>query len=201
MGCGSSDSRTRARSRAAEDLPEYLTVVGTIKDLRDIIRRLDVERVIICFSNDSVPQTLEVARGLHDLDVHVDVVPRLFELLGPRVVTHSVEGLTLIALPSTRLSRSSRQLKRTFDIAGASVALALTAPLFAYIAWRIKRDSPGLGVLPSDASRLRGPGVHGPEVPHDEGRRRQRGPSRVHQADDVLSRRAERERRVQTGTR
>jgi lipopolysaccharide/colanic/teichoic acid biosynthesis glycosyltransferase len=70
-------------------------------------------------------------------------VPRLFELLGPRVVTHTVEGMTLIALPRTRLSRSSRLLKRAFDIAVASVALVVTAPLFAYVAWRIKRDSPG----------------------------------------------------------
>ena len=137
---GFADSHPRPRR---EDLPEDLSILGPTEDLRDIIRRLDVERVIICFSNDSVPQTLDLARSLRDLDVHVDVVPRLFELLGPRVVTHSVEGLTLIALPRTRLSRSSRLLKRTFDIAGASVALVLTAPLFVYVAWRIKRDSSG----------------------------------------------------------
>jgi lipopolysaccharide/colanic/teichoic acid biosynthesis glycosyltransferase len=34
-------------------------------------------------------------------------------------------------------------IKRAIDIAGALIGLFLTAPLFAYIAWRIKRDSPG----------------------------------------------------------
>src|SRR5207244_6116965 len=55
----------------------------------------------------------------------------------------TLEGVPLIELPPPRLTRSSWQIKRTIDIIGALVALILTAPLFAYIAWRVWRDSPG----------------------------------------------------------
>jgi exopolysaccharide biosynthesis polyprenyl glycosylphosphotransferase len=134
------DSQPKVR-RA--DLPEHFTIIGPPEKLRGIVEQLDVERVVISFSNDSAAETLELVRTLHDLDVQVDVVPRLFELVGPRVVTHSVEGLPLVGLPPTRLPPSSRMLKRTMDIVGASVALLVTAPLFAYVSWRIKRDSPG----------------------------------------------------------
>jgi lipopolysaccharide/colanic/teichoic acid biosynthesis glycosyltransferase len=34
-------------------------------------------------------------------------------------------------------------IKRAMDIVGATIALVLTAPLFAFIAWRVKRGSPG----------------------------------------------------------
>jgi len=33
--------------------------------------------------------------------------------------------------------------KRAFDITGAAIGLALLSPLFVFVAWRIKRDSPG----------------------------------------------------------
>jgi len=48
-----------------------------------------------------------------------------------------------VSLPPVRLSRSSLALKRSMDTAGAILGLILTAPLFAYAAWRIKRESPG----------------------------------------------------------
>jgi lipopolysaccharide/colanic/teichoic acid biosynthesis glycosyltransferase len=48
-----------------------------------------------------------------------------------------------MGLPPVKPSRSSRWLKRGIDIVGALVGLILTAPLFAYAAWRIRRESPG----------------------------------------------------------
>ena len=48
-----------------------------------MVRLLDVERVVIAFSNDSAEQTLELVRSLNELQVQVDIVPRLFELVGP----------------------------------------------------------------------------------------------------------------------
>jgi lipopolysaccharide/colanic/teichoic acid biosynthesis glycosyltransferase len=49
------------------------------------------------------------------------------------------------ALPqaSAVLTRSSRLVKRTMDVAGAGVALVVTAPLWALIAVLIRLDSPG----------------------------------------------------------
>jgi lipopolysaccharide/colanic/teichoic acid biosynthesis glycosyltransferase len=41
------------------------------------------------------------------------------------------------------MSPSTRLIKRTVDIVGAAVALTVTAPLFAYVAWRIRQDSAG----------------------------------------------------------
>jgi len=122
---------------------EHLTVLGSPEDLPGIISLLDVERVVVAFSNESDEDVLALIRMLSELEVQIDVVPRLFDIVGPRVGIHTVEGLPLVGLPPARISPSSRLLKRALDIVVSSIVLVLTAPLFAYIAWRIRRDSPG----------------------------------------------------------
>jgi exopolysaccharide biosynthesis polyprenyl glycosylphosphotransferase len=121
----------------------HLTLLGEPSQLPELVRMLDVERVVVAFSGDPDRQTLELVRSLRDQDVQVDIVPRLFELVGPRVGIHTIENLPLVGLPPIRLSRSSFLLKRAGDILGASLGLLLIAPLFAFIAWRVRRDSPG----------------------------------------------------------
>jgi exopolysaccharide biosynthesis polyprenyl glycosylphosphotransferase len=125
-----------------EDL-EHLTLLGPLDRLPGLVRVFDIERVVIAFSQDSHERTLELVRSLKDLDVQIDVVPRLFELVGPNFDIHSVEGIPLLGLPPARLSRSSRLLKRTFDVALTIPGLLVLAPVFAVIALLIKRDSPG----------------------------------------------------------
>jgi exopolysaccharide biosynthesis polyprenyl glycosylphosphotransferase len=122
---------------------DHLTVLGGPDRLPAIVRLLDVERVVIAFSNDSHLETLELIRSLKDLQVQVDVVPRLFELAGAAAGTHAVEGIPLVAFPSLHLSRSWLFLKRAMDLVGSATALVVLAPLFALIAWGIKRDSAG----------------------------------------------------------
>ena len=122
---------------------EHLALLGPPERLPEFVSLLDVERVIVAFSNDADVRTLEVVRSLRDLDVQIDVVPRLFDLVGPNVEVHMIEALPLVGLRRARPSRSSRALKRAVDIAVAALALVATAPLFALIAWKIRRDSPG----------------------------------------------------------
>jgi exopolysaccharide biosynthesis polyprenyl glycosylphosphotransferase len=125
-----------------EDLGN-LSLLGPSDRLPGIVRLFDVERAIIAFSNETHEETLELIRTLKDLDVQIDIVPRLFELVGPGVGIHTVEGLPLVGLPPLKLSKSSQALKRSMDVVVASSALVVLAPVFALIALLIKRDSSG----------------------------------------------------------
>jgi exopolysaccharide biosynthesis polyprenyl glycosylphosphotransferase len=118
-------------------------VLGVPSDLARVIQEHEVERVVIAFSNEAPAHTVELVRLLKRLDVQVDIVPRLFDAVGPNVVVHSVEGLPLLGLPSSKLLPFSRTIKRAIDLVGASLLLIVTAPIFAFAAWRIRRDSPG----------------------------------------------------------
>jgi exopolysaccharide biosynthesis polyprenyl glycosylphosphotransferase len=128
--------------RRRSDLGE-LPLLGSVSELQSIVTNLEVDRVVIAFSNEDDAKTATVARGLRATEAQIDIVPRLYELVGPCVDLHSVGGLPLIGLPTQRVSRAGVAMKRTIDIVGALLGLALTAPVFLAIAWKVRRTSPG----------------------------------------------------------
>lgn len=117
--------------------------LGTPDDLDRIVERNCLDRVVFAFASDARAESLDRVRSLRDRGVQVDVVPRLFEVIGPKIEVHSVEGIPLVGLPPVSIPRSSRAIKRSLDIALASLGLLVTAPLLAVVAVLIKRDSPG----------------------------------------------------------
>ena len=118
-------------------------VVGTADELIELAERLDLDRVVMGFAGFSDKRSMELARALQARGVQVDIIPRLFEALGPNASMYSLEGVQLVSLPPTRMSRDALFAKRMLDVVGASLLLFLTAPLFVALAIWIKLDSPG----------------------------------------------------------
>jgi lipopolysaccharide/colanic/teichoic acid biosynthesis glycosyltransferase len=153
-------------------------VLGTPADVRQLVTEHHVDRIIVAFSNDTHANQLELVHGLRGLDVEIDLVPRLFEAIGPTVGMHYVEGVPLVTLPTSGSRRSARAAKRVLDVTIASVGLVLASPLFAYFAWKIKCDSPGpvffrqgrLGqdMQPFDVLKFRTMRMETDEAPHRE---------------------------------
>jgi exopolysaccharide biosynthesis polyprenyl glycosylphosphotransferase len=125
-----------------EDLGD-LTLLGPLESVPALVRELDVERVMIAYSNESHSEVLDVIRSLKDLEVQIDIVPRFFEIVGPRLNINSVEGLAIVSIPPLRLPRSSRLMKRGLDLTVAATGLILLAPFMALVALLIKLDSRG----------------------------------------------------------
>ena len=74
------DADPRPRRAELKDL----AVLGGPERLAEIVTLLDVERVIIAFSEAPHEELLALIRELRKLDVQIDVVPRLFEIVGPK---------------------------------------------------------------------------------------------------------------------
>jgi exopolysaccharide biosynthesis polyprenyl glycosylphosphotransferase len=132
-----------AKPRSLRKELHQVQILGGPDDIAELVQRYSVERVIVAFSNDRTDTMLELVRRLKRLDVQVDMVPRLFEVVGPHVAVHNLEGIPLVTLPTAKRFPASHLIKRLTDVVGASIGLLLTAPLLAYFAWRVRRDSPG----------------------------------------------------------
>jgi exopolysaccharide biosynthesis polyprenyl glycosylphosphotransferase len=117
--------------------------LGGTHDLERVVRANDVKRVILAFTRQPAEEQVDLCRRCLELGLQVDIVPRMFEVIGTHHRLHSLDGLPLLGLRSQRLSRTARLAKRALDLAVASVALFALAPFFAYCAFRIKRESPG----------------------------------------------------------
>jgi exopolysaccharide biosynthesis polyprenyl glycosylphosphotransferase len=133
------DSEPKERGPGLADL----TVLGELEELPEIVRRTGADRVVVAFSRDSHRDLLRLIRSLRGSDVQIDIVPRLYEILGPSARLHSAEGVLLLGLPPLWQSPGMRMLKRGMDLIGACVALLLLLPAFVVIAILIKRDSEG----------------------------------------------------------
>jgi exopolysaccharide biosynthesis polyprenyl glycosylphosphotransferase len=134
---------TSGEGLAGPTLAGIPVVSGNAGSIIDIVDALAAERVIVASSHDDAGERIQLLHELAGSGVHVDAVPRDVELLGPRSDLHSLEGLPLITLPAIKLSRSSLLIKRAMDIVASAFALVVLAPVFAWFALRIRRDSPG----------------------------------------------------------
>jgi exopolysaccharide biosynthesis polyprenyl glycosylphosphotransferase len=118
-------------------------VLGPFENLISIVRTRAVDRVIVAFSQIRDDEILPRARALLDLNVRVDVVPRMFEVIGPQSGLADIEGIPLVGIMPRSHSAVSVRVKRAIDVLGASVGLVLAAPVFIWAAWRIPRETPG----------------------------------------------------------
>jgi len=126
--------------RAGDDGPPQL---GGTSRIEHVLSAYSVERVIFAFSRLPAREQIELFQRCMELGVQVDIVPRLYEVMGSRMQVHDVDGLPLVGLRVPRLSHSSRLLKRSLDLALSVALLIVFAPLLAFTALRIKLESPG----------------------------------------------------------
>jgi exopolysaccharide biosynthesis polyprenyl glycosylphosphotransferase len=133
------DASPRRMRPGLDDVP----VLGPPERLLEIVRERGVERVVVAFSLEPTADLLDTVIAVRRAGVQVDIVPRLFEALGPHVKMHSVEGVPMIALPTAKRFPFSPALKRALDVGGALLAGILVLPFVPYAVWRIKRESPG----------------------------------------------------------
>jgi exopolysaccharide biosynthesis polyprenyl glycosylphosphotransferase len=132
-----------AQARGLRPDLDHIPVLGRPDQLIDLVDRHRIERVVIAFSKDRHDELLQIIRAVHGRGVSIDIVPRLFEAVGPAFDTRAIEGVPLLELTRSGLTSSSLVVKRAIDVAVAATALLLTSPLFAIVTLLIKRDSPG----------------------------------------------------------
>jgi exopolysaccharide biosynthesis polyprenyl glycosylphosphotransferase len=116
---------------------------GEAQRLLELIARNEAHRLIIGPHSFTNAMTFELLEAARDAGTRVSLLPDMLEVVGSSVDFDDLFGVTLLGVRQSRLSRSSKLLKRGFDLAGATVVLLLTAPVMAVIGLAIKLDSPG----------------------------------------------------------
>jgi exopolysaccharide biosynthesis polyprenyl glycosylphosphotransferase len=109
--------------------------------LHQLVEDQRVHRLIIDTDATGSAATLDIVRNASGL--HVSLLPTTLGAVGSSVVFDDIGGVVLMGVPRFGLSRSSRVLKRSFDLLGAGLGLFFLAPVMAVIAFAIKRDSLG----------------------------------------------------------
>src|SRR3954453_12343152 len=114
-----------------------------LDDLPEVVRQLDVHRVIIIPGEAAGDTLVDAVSRAKASGVKVSILPRMFEVVGSSVEFDDIDGVTVLGVRRFGLGRSSERVKRMMDLVAAGLGLLVLAPLFAAVAIAIKLDSRG----------------------------------------------------------
>jgi exopolysaccharide biosynthesis polyprenyl glycosylphosphotransferase len=137
-------SRAHATVVASLPLTDHdLEALDSAESMRALVSELRVHRLIIAPAAATMPDVSRLIRIAKAVGVRVSLLPHMFEAVGSAVQFDDVAGMTLVGVRRFGLPRSSRLLKRGFDLVVGSLLLLCVAPVMAAIAVAIRLDSPG----------------------------------------------------------
>lgn len=120
-----------------------LARIGALADLEGLVRRDGISRIVMAFSLTPEALMVRSLRACEGLRAEVYVVPRFFELGFDASAIDDLWGIPLARLPRSFSRRSSRAVKRCFDILGSSAALVALSPLMVIAALVIRSECRG----------------------------------------------------------
>ncbi|MEA2555805.1 MAG: hypothetical protein QOI60_1136 [Actinomycetota bacterium] len=120
-----------------------LPVMGSVGDLRELIRETGAECVFVASSAMSPEEMGHVAKAVRLEGVEVRITATMPEVLASRLTVQPLGGLTALSLRPVRLTGTQVIAKRAFDLTMAGLGTLLLSPIFLAIAAAIKITSPG----------------------------------------------------------
>lgn len=140
LGMVDHNTNGSAEKRSAGHIP----VLGNITQLAEIVRKRNVDEVIVALSGASDKQLRDIITLVQDESVSVKIYPDAFQLMTQNEVSvGELSGLPLLSVKDVALRGWNRRLKRAFDIVFSLMVLVLTSPLMLFIAIAIKLTSHG----------------------------------------------------------
>jgi exopolysaccharide biosynthesis polyprenyl glycosylphosphotransferase len=122
-----------------EDIP----LLGNVANVRHVVKKHNIQDVVVALPQRAYGQINKLTITLHDLPVHVRVVPDYFSLALYRASVDDFGGIPMINLRDPALNDVQRLVKRIFDLAVGGVIVFLLLPIFLVISLLIKLDSKG----------------------------------------------------------
>jgi exopolysaccharide biosynthesis polyprenyl glycosylphosphotransferase len=121
-----------------------LPVLGQVSQLQEIVKRHQVEEVLLSTAALARPQVLSIyqAFGTHP-DVELRLSPGLFEIMTTGARVKEWGYVPLVSINKVRLSELETWLKTATDYGLTLVALVLLWPILLLLAVAVKWDSPG----------------------------------------------------------
>lgn len=129
--------------RESPSTPFALPILGSFDETRRIVEQHNVEEVVIALHNRAYSRLNQIVADLHNLPVHIRIVPDYLSLALYRATVEDFGGVPLINLRDPALTGYQRMVKRAFDLIVGTLVTIVALPIMALIAVAIKLDSPG----------------------------------------------------------
>lgn len=118
-------------------------VIGHTSELKDLIGDLNAGLILVAASAYDAARLNRLFWELQECDVDLQMTSGTIDLLASRMTVQSVAGVPLLYVRRAAITQTQRTLKRTLDVVGSLLLMAVLSPLLLAIAIWVKLDSRG----------------------------------------------------------
>lgn len=122
---------------------KYIPHLGNYKDIADVIKKYDIEEVIIAIERSETETINKLLVSLESTDVTVKIIPLMHEFVFGAVKQEGIWHASLINVTPEPLPVWQQVAKRLFDIIVSVLVIVLLSPVYLFTAIMVKCSSPG----------------------------------------------------------
>ncbi|MEX2115989.1 MAG: sugar transferase [Bacteroidota bacterium] len=134
--------RRAVRSKQT-DVYKKIPVLGTFADLPVLLDQHRIKEVLIGLDSTEHDLLLDIIHLCNGHEVGMKIIPDLYDIVSGQARINSLYGFPLIEVMPELMKPWEEAMKRTVDVAVASIILAVGIPLWILVAMAIKLDSKG----------------------------------------------------------
>ncbi len=127
----------------SDELQKSIPHIGEFIDIQKIIKQYNVEEVIIAIETNEHEHLNSIINELYYQDIHIHLVPDMYDILTGQVKLDAVESLPLITLQIVPIEQWQISMKRFFDVVFSLLAVILFFWLYIILGLLVKLSSKG----------------------------------------------------------
>ncbi|MDR1499485.1 MAG: sugar transferase [Tannerellaceae bacterium] len=118
------------------------SVLGSTKDLRSIVPAEGIDEIVVAIEPSDNEKRVSILYPLYRYKCPIKILADKSNMLS-KVKIKTILGLPLVDVTDNNFPDAEKNIKFCLDKVVAVIAIALLSPIYLYISWRVKRDSPG----------------------------------------------------------
>lgn len=124
-------------------LSTKLNQLGSYEDLPELIKKYEIEEVIIAIESSKHNEIIKVTNLLEDEKIILKIIPDIYDMMAGSVKMQNVLGTVLIEINYEMMPVWQKAVKRILDIVVSFFVIILFSPIYLALALAIKISSPG----------------------------------------------------------
>jgi exopolysaccharide biosynthesis polyprenyl glycosylphosphotransferase len=125
------------------ELSKNLSYIGELGDLRTVIKKYDVEEVIIAIESSEHDHLGKIVNELDYQGIIIKIIPDMYDILSGSVKMTSIFGAPLIEISREIMPAWEQSVKRIFDIVLSLFVLTAFSWVYIIVAIAVKLTSKG----------------------------------------------------------
>ena len=124
-------------------LSEYLPHLGHFRDMDEVIRKYQVEEVIVAIEQPEHNNVESIITHLEDKNVVINIIPNLQDFLTGAVKTEGIWHAPLVKISPDLMPAWQMSLKRIIDVVVSLFSIIILSPVYIGVAIGVKFSSKG----------------------------------------------------------